>query len=173
MLKYTIKLILITMLMLSSCVAIASETNNDKEKFYLKAQVGRSNMLPIASFNNAKQHMRINVYGSFGAGYNIDDSLRAELQFEHDETKFAQNDKFTNLNVTYLNLNNVTINNISINMYKDVYTFDHGIKVFVGGGIGRSQINEKINYSIFRFVAHIWSPMLSQTGEIIFVFKHS
>ena len=118
-------------------------------KSYFKLIVGRNNLPPIKSFNNSKQNMSNNIYGGVGVGFDVDDSLRMDLLFEYSTTNFYLNSKFQELNVIYPNLRNTLINNISFNIYKDLYNFTDNMTFFVGGGIGCSEIIEKIKYVTF------------------------
>lgn len=131
------------LILLTNNSALAEKTSD----VYVKAQVGQIHLNDTKNFNGNNQNSYPTPYFCAGIGVDLDDTWRLELEIEHNKINFSKNTKLLALNTSSYNLQNVTIDNASITLYKDIYNINDNTKIFLGAGVGRSQMNEKIQQS--------------------------
>lgn len=151
MIKNTLML-LGTLLLFNTSVLAANSTDKG---FYLKAIMGGSKISGIKTIDRdidfkVIQKSKLSRTMGGGIGYYINSRTRVELSIENCELDFIPKRGGFNY-VDSLGMNtgnklirrNANIQNIMLNSYVDLIT-KGSFKIFAGGGIGSSSINEKI-----------------------------
>lgn len=142
-LKQTLSILIIT---LAPFVAFA-----DIQGAYFKGIVGMNKLDDIRNFDDFKQKSAFSPEVSIGAGagFNFDNSIRAEIMVSYTKVHFHSNCKLSTFYDTSLNTKKTVINTTMLNFYKDFPEVAKNVSVFGGVGFGASQINETIQWKTF------------------------
>lgn len=119
-----------------------------ENKFYVKANVGWSKFNQIKAdtiFGSIKAKSKNDVHVGIGAGYNVMDNFRVDLTFDHYVNPTHKWSKSVNGATANIKLKS-DINTLLLNGFFDIFEVD-AMKIFVGAGIGASQLKGKITGS--------------------------
>jgi len=122
----------------------------DNSGVYFKGMLGMNKLDNIKNFNDLKQKSNFSPELSLGAGagFNFDDTLRAEVTFSYTKVQFYNNNKISTFYDTSLNTKKTVINTTMLSVYKDFFDVAENVSAFVGVGAGVSQINETVHWKI-------------------------
>ena len=119
-----------------------------ENKFYVKANVGWSkfNQIKADTFlGTIKAKSNNDVHVGIGAGYNVMDNFRVDLTFDHYVNPTHKWSKSANGGSGSVKLKS-DVNTLLLNGFFDIFEVD-AMKIFVGAGIGASQLKGKITGS--------------------------
>ncbi|MEM6338694.1 MAG: outer membrane beta-barrel protein, partial [Pseudomonadota bacterium] len=112
-----------------------------EDMFYVKANVGWSKLNKV---DGAKS--KNDVHFGVGAGYHVMDNFRVDLTFDHYVNPTHKYDGVISGQKVISGKIKSDINSLLLNGFVDIYNVD-AIKIFVGAGIGASQLKAKVENS--------------------------
>ena len=125
------KKLLLTAVSLSALLTSSAQAHSVQDTFFLKVNVGWSKLNEYKASSKFKS--KNGVHFGVGAGYHLMENARVDWVFDHfiNPTFKASTGKVK-----------ATSNTLLLNGYFDVYSID-AMRVFVGAGVGASQISAK------------------------------
>ena len=134
-------------LIISAVLLASTSVLADSNKYYIKGSVGNNKFYPVKNFDNFKQKSTLSPHYSFGLGFGKDlEDYRIDLTVEHTVIGYKPNYQFNKMYSRHFTLQSATINSINLNLTADVLNVTDYASLFIGGGLGYAQINERIEW---------------------------